>query len=275
MMQWLFLLLFGGLVFWGFNKLLGKPRSVKPQTFVDQKPRVDNAPRLEELRAKIKLKAEVGQAQTRTVDGVVTTTHSAPAISIPIAIRVPSNSMPVEVGVLTLQTSLIFERDEIFADLNRQATVAKDVKDWPTAIALLRQAKERQGDVYQDTRLALFLQQGGLFDESMTEFNRLLSMVPAQCDASEVSMTPNRRRFCIAHANAVIHNKIRIAAKREKRSDLVMKHHELHSQYQDEADKLRPVIDREWSKARRAYEAKEAQLDKKRQLKIQAAQFGQ
>ncbi len=92
----------------------------------------------------------------------------------------------------------------------------------------------------------------------MAEFYWLLSMVSAQCDASEAAMTPNRRRFRIAHATALIHNKIRIAAKREKRFDLVIKHQELHSQYQDEADKLQPVLEREWKKELRAYKAKEA-----------------
>lgn len=180
------------------------------------------------------------------------------AFDIPVFIKSPSMDLPLHVGALNVQTCLIFERDEVLADLKRKATEAKEVKDWPTAIALARQAKEREGNACNDTRLAMLLQHGGLFDEAMAEFDWLLSMVPSQIDASKAPMTPNWRRFRTANANALIHNKIRIAAKREKRFDLVIKHQELHSQYQDEADKLRPVIDREWKKERRAYEAKEA-----------------
>jgi len=170
-----------------------------------------------------------------------------------------------KVGELTLQTSVVFERDDVLADLNRRATAARDEKNWDKAIGLLQQAKRHEGQGYRDTRLAMYLQQGGRFEEAMREFEWLLSTVPYHCDMSSAPMTDAFRNYSIALEHTNIHNKIRIAASRENRADLVSKHLELCQQYQDTVDKLKPVIEREWKKERLAYAAKEARLKKKRQ----------
>lgn len=207
------------------------------------------------------------EKRTQTLAMTSPSVRDADRIEIPISINSPGMTAPLQVGSITLQSSLAFERDDVLADLNRRATDAKEAKDWKTAIALLRQAKSREGKVYEDTRLAMYLQQSGQFAESLVEFDWLLSMVQSQVDGSEVPMSPSYRQSRIAHAKANIHNKIRIAASREKRADLVGTHQALHSQYQDEVDKLAPVLEREWKKERRAYAAKEARLEKKRQAR--------
>ncbi|MDP3652445.1 MAG: hypothetical protein Q8R67_12255 [Rhodoferax sp.] len=246
------LLAFGVAVMWW---LMRKPSPVKSKTFEEPKPRIDHGPRLAELRAKIKLKAEGVQVQTTTVDGIATTKRTGPAVSIPIAIKVHSGTTPIEVGHLTLQTSLIFERDEIFADLNRRATDAKAQKDWSTAIELLRQAKARQGDEYQEPRLALFLQQAGRFDEAMVEIEWLLARISSQCDAQFPNASTLLQQYSIASRHASIHEKARLICHREKRHEMAASHQILHDQFQKKADALGRRMDRERQKKHEALQS--------------------
>lgn len=207
------------------------------------------------------LQASSGVASTVTVsevDGIVSVTRAAPAIPITIAVKAASSAEPVALFTLNLQTSVTFTHDEVLADLNRRATDAKEQKNWPEAISLAQQAKARQGNMYQDTRLAMYLQHGGRFEEAMVEFEWLLAQVPAQVDASAVPNSAKRRQSDIARMNAKVHDKIRVAAKREKRPDLVSKHQALVDQYQGEVDKLASALEREWQAQRRAYDKREA-----------------
>lgn len=158
--------------------------------------------------------------------------------------------------MLTVNSAVIFHRDEYLADLNRQATAAKDRKDWDSAVQILRQAKAHQGEMYQDTRLASFLQQAGRFDEAMTEFEWLLQRVPEQCKAQAASQSQTYLYSCVVRRYETIHNAIRIAAKRAKRVDLVEKHQALVDTYQSESEKLEPILERERKAERKAYEAK-------------------
>lgn len=154
---------------------------------------------------------------------------------------------------LTLNSAVVFQRDEYLADLNRQATAAKDRKDWDSAVQMLRQAKAHQGEMYQDTRLASFLQQSGLFDEAMAEFEWLLQRVPEQCKAQAASQSQTYLHSCMARRYETVHNAIRIAAKRAKKADLVEKHRALVDTYQSEVEKLEPILEREWKEERKAY----------------------
>lgn len=157
---------------------------------------------------------------------------------------------------LTLNSSVIFHRDDHLADLNRQATAAKDRKDWDTAVQMLRQAKAHQGEMYQDTRLAAYLQQAGRFDEAMAEFEWLLQRVPEQCKAQTASHSQTHLYACAVRRYETIHNAIRIAAKRAKRLGLVEKHQALVDTYQSESEKLEPILEREWKAERKANEAR-------------------
>lgn len=60
------------------------------------------------------------------------------------------------------------------AALNREATVAKDAGDWQQACALLYEAKAIEGDYYEETRLAKFLQQAGRLDDALAEIQWLI-----------------------------------------------------------------------------------------------------
>lgn len=157
---------------------------------------------------------------------------------------------------LTLNSAVVFQRDEYLADLNRQATAAKDRKDWDSAVQTLWQVKVHQGEMYQDTRLASFLQQAGRFDEAMTEFEWLLQRVPEQCKAQTASHSQTHLYACAVRRYETIHNAIRIAAKRAKRLDLVEKHQALVDTYQSESEKLEPILEREREAEIRAYDAK-------------------
>jgi DNA repair ATPase RecN len=156
---------------------------------------------------------------------------------------------------LAFSTSLIFQKDEVFASLNRQATDAKDKNDWALAVALLKQAKARQGQMYQDTRLAAFLQQAGQFDEAMAEFEWLLDRVPEQCKTLAGFNSPTYQYSCVIRRYETIHNAIRIAAKRAKRVDLVEKHQAMVDTYQSEAEKLEKILERERKAEIKAYDA--------------------
>lgn len=167
----------------------------------------------------------------------------------------PPNVVVAEPATAVLAS---FAHDEELANLNRQATAAKDEKNWARAVGLLQLAKAREGDMYQDTRLALYLQEAGRFDESMSEFDWLLSKVRAQCDAANPPYPPVHYKHSMALRKSKIHDKARLAAKREKRSDLVLMHQTLADQYQGDVDDLADALEAEWQAERRAYEQKEA-----------------
>lgn len=84
--------------------------------------------------------------------------------------------MDIEIGPVTLT-------ENKYGALNRAATQAKNVGDWPQAIALLREAKAHQGDLYQDTRLAKFLAHAGHEDEALQEIQYLLDKSTAWAQA--------------------------------------------------------------------------------------------
>lgn len=141
-------------------------------------------------------------------------------------------------------STLVIERDEVFADLNRQATQARSEGDMDKAVAFLKQAKQRQGDAYEDTRLALYLQHAGRFDEAMAEFDWLLNHLEQQVESALAHTTPTSRKARLAYGRQVIHNKARLVCKREGRNDLAQLHGKLTDQYEQEAHKLRTAADR-------------------------------
>lgn len=157
---------------------------------------------------------------------------------------------------LTLTASVIVEIDEVFAALNRQATQARSDGDMDLAVDLLRQAKQRQGDDYESTRLALYLQHAGCFDEAMAEFDWLLAHVDAQVEASFQHRTPTTRKQFKALMRYKIHDKARLACKREGRSDLEEHHQQLARAYDRERLSLQAAAKRSEHEARKRREAK-------------------
>lgn len=162
---------------------------------------------------------------------------------ISVAVDQSSSAAPVVIGPISLQTSVTVERDEVLAELNRRATESKHAGDWGAAVALLQQAKARQGDMYEDTRLALFLQQAGRFDEAMAEFSWLLEQAHPQCEAEFPHQSTTVRRAAVASRRARIHDKIRLACQRETRLDMADAHQALSKAFWAEQKALKPEIE--------------------------------
>lgn len=150
-----------------------------------------------------------------------------------------------------------FEETEL-QRLNKRATALKKAGDMDGAITTLRRAKASQGDLYEDMKLALYLQQAGHFDESMVEFDWLLEH-STDWAQSMFSHQPNsiiqaqRASWC-----ARIHAKAQLACEREKRLDLAAEHGQRASKYTSIAQRLRPLGDQEvkvkraaWNEAKR------------------------
>jgi len=147
--------------------------------------------------------------------------------------------------VLPLQvtSTLVVTTDEVFADLNRQATQARKEGDTDRAVELLQQAKQRQGDAYEDTRLALYLQHAGRLDESMAEFDWLLNKVDSQVENVFGHCAPIMRTKIKAHQRSKIHDKARLAAKRAGVSDLSSHHSKLAEKFAHEWESLKPAAE--------------------------------
>ena len=152
---------------------------------------------------------------------------------------------------------LQFEESE-FSRLNKQATALKRAGDLQGAITTLRLAKATQEDLYQDTKLALYLQKAGHFDESMEEFTWLIRNSTAWAQAmfghQPVSVIQGQRAGWCAR----IHAKARLACEREIRPDLAEEHAQLAEKYMHIAQRLRPLGNTEvkarfaaWDDARR------------------------
>lgn len=150
------------------------------------------------------------------------------------------------------------DNNDLIADLNRRATQAKRLGDMNEAVALLVEAKKLHGDFYDDTRLALFLQQAGRFDEAMQEFEQLLASVEWQVWESLSHQPDVIKKSQIASRRNRIHEKMKLACKREKKHDLAELHAKLEAQYFAEwkaletaAEGIRASRNSEWNEARR------------------------
>lgn len=145
---------------------------------------------------------------------------------------------------------------EEYSALNRAATAAKGEMNWEKAIALLQKAKRLRGNLYEDTRLAKFLQQAGRFDEAMIEIQWLI-------DHSHDCVAGIEHQLEIAsqchHANRMfcIHREAALICKREKRKVLQVLHESEYERWQLLNEKLRRRVEavtkqrsREWKAAR-------------------------
>jgi hypothetical protein len=137
-------------------------------------------------------------------------------------------------------------RDEETAALLREATAAKNGKNWDRAITCLFEAKVRMGDGYpidSRLRLPLFLQQAGRFEEAIMEFQWLIDQVRPRIERSLDQTSANVRRATIASDMAHIYDKTRLACKREKRFDEAKRYGSLSEQHRAVWQKLQPLIE--------------------------------
>lgn len=156
-------------------------------------------------------------------------------------------------------TMRVIETDvDRVSELHRRATAARDAGDLPGAIACLRQAQEIcRANLYgcctieQWTRLPLFLQQAGMFEEAMAEFQRLIDEADAR-SLSEHPHFPDDIALLMAYSRrARIYDKMRIACKRAKRADLEARYAKLSQDEQRKAEVAQKKVTA-WQKRKRA-----------------------
>lgn len=108
--------------------------------------------------------------------------------------------------------------------LERQATALKQVGDWAGAIDCLKKAQAIRGPLEDDTRLAKFLQQAGLFDEAMEEIQRLIDGSLTWAEGHFGHRPRSVRRCQQASWLARIHKDAALICKREKRQEMRVQH---------------------------------------------------
>ena len=133
----------------------------------------------------------------------------------------------------------MFHRDDEIAELLRRSTELKDAQDMQGAIACLYIVKKlmlkSKVSYPAETwcKLPLYLQQAGLFDESMAEFQDLLNDLPrragkdVQLDNSSVGSEDSKRRHfenLTMNDARVIGEKMELARKREAKTNVIKKH---------------------------------------------------
>jgi tetratricopeptide (TPR) repeat protein len=132
---------------------------------------------------------------------------------------------------------------ERYAALNREATAAKNAGDWDRAISLLHEAKVIQGDLYEDARLAKFLQQAGRFDEALVQIQWLLDHANTWAEQRLAHQPRAIRRRQQASYIARIHREAALICKRQKRSDLRQHHEAEQERWWAIHEKLAPLAE--------------------------------
>lgn len=136
-------------------------------------------------------------------------------------------------GLVHLSISLehnISEASRRYAELNRMATQSGSDE----AVKYLLEAKKIKGDMYEETRLAKFLQQAGRFDEAIQEIDWLVERVPLHVREE------TRERWRL-HSSAMrlvnIYGAAELICSREDREDL-------HTQYEQQRQEAEELMDR-------------------------------
>jgi hypothetical protein len=150
----------------------------------------------------------------------------------------------------------VIDGGEETARLNKQATALKKVGDMPGAIAALRRVKVLEGDLYQDTRLAKFLQQAGQLDAALAEIQWLLDRSQAWAQALFGHQPTSVIQCQRAGWCARVHADAALICKRANRLELQVQHEALQERYAALSQRLRPLADTErktrfmaWEKA--------------------------
>ena len=144
-------------------------------------------------------------------------------------------------------TSEMSEGEEQIAELHRNATKHKDAKDWDKAIGCLRAATNLTSNVATSypiahyLRLPLFLQQAGLFDEAMQEFEKLLAGVESSV-GKEFSHQPAQTQKMLCQARyAAIYDKMRLACQRSGFKEKAAEYETLAEKYKEDHLRLQKV----------------------------------
>lgn len=113
--------------------------------------------------------------------------------------------------------------EEKSSELLKEATKKKNEKDLAGAIDCLREAYKLMAQssisypIETFLRLPLYLQQAGRYDESVTEFEKLLKASPDKIAKEFSHITKQKQKGLAAMERATIYDKMRLASQREKR----------------------------------------------------------
>lgn len=156
------------------------------------------------------------------------------------------------IGQTIANTTITINRnpvDERIAALHREATTHKGV-NWDAAVACLQEAAGLMRlhnslfDTDRWTRLPVFLQQAGRFDEAMQEFDSLLSDVKPRAIRE---MTNSRSPSAVkrhTHLNYYrIYDKMRMVCKRQKLHDKAQEYQNLSERHKLVHDELIKVAE--------------------------------
>lgn len=173
----------------------------------------------------------------------------------------------IDCGPVTLSYSIQVTKSPIYeriAALHREATTHK-VANWPAAVACLQEAvglmRAHPSNYVLDrwTRLPVFMQQAGQFDEAMLEFELLLGEVEERVkQESHDGASTTWIEYSTNRNYATIYDKMRMVCKRQKLTTAAAEYALLSSQHGKTAAELRVVVDQEWNNERLAYEQKKA-----------------
>ncbi|GHU33567.1 hypothetical protein AGMMS50256_25720 [Betaproteobacteria bacterium] len=181
--------------------------------------------------------------------------------SFPDAKYMIETTPEIMAGLVNLNVSIEVRHDENMEEcgaLNKQATQAKKDGDLDRAVALLFEVKEKNGDMYESTRLAKFLQQAGCFDEAMTEIQWLIDHSQMQVEALFDHQPKSVRSHIQAGRLFRIHKDAILIARRGKRPDLVAHHEAEYERWVAERDRLKKIAEADEQKWNEEWEAAKA-----------------
>lgn len=160
----------------------------------------------------------------------------------------------IDCGPVTLTCQIVVNKNptnEKIAALHREATTHKDV-NWLAAVECLKEAaalmRQYPSNYVLDrwTRLPVFMQQAGQFDEAMQEFERLLSEVETRVRQECLESASVAQVEHLVNLNyEKIYDKMRMVCKRQKLPSAAAEYALLSDQYGERVKELRIIVDRE------------------------------
>jgi hypothetical protein len=165
--------------------------------------------------------------------------------------------------------------DDRIAVLHREATRLKGV-DWDGAIHALSEAavlmRERTGyPAERRTRLPLFLQQAGRYEEAIHEFERLLMEAEIRVPREFAHQGPLCQKRFVHVEKSYIYDKMRLAAERQGDAPMADRCRALTDEHRHEEQRLEPMVEEEKAAKWAAYDAERAARRERRLRKEDAA----
>lgn len=127
--------------------------------------------------------------------------------------------------------------------LDRQSTALKRAGDLNGAVAALRKRKVLLGLLYDDTKLAMYLQEAGFFEEAMAEIKWLIDTTPTRVAQTTPSplVSQSTRQAQQARWCGSFHRAAALLCKRQGLPDLREHHETIASQYFATWERLNPI----------------------------------